>query len=88
MITKEQKAEVISKHGENPQDSGKSEVQVAMLTDRVNDLTRHLSEHKNDHHSRRGLIKMVSKRRKLLNYLKKNDINRYREIIGKLSLRK
>jgi len=88
MITKEQRAEVISKYGETPQDSGKSEVQIALLTDRVNDLTRHLSEYKNDHHSRRGLIKMVSKRRKLLNYLKRNDIERYRKIVKKLKLRK
>jgi small subunit ribosomal protein S15 len=88
MITKEQKAEIVAKHGDKPNDSGKPEVQVALLTARINDLTGHLIENKKDHHSRRGLIKLVNKRRKLLDYLMKNEINRYRDIIKALGLRK
>jgi len=88
MINKEQKAEIVEKHGVNTSDTGKPEVQVAILTARINDLTGHLETHKKDHHSRRGLIQMVSKRRRLLDYLAKNDINRYREIIAALSIRK
>jgi small subunit ribosomal protein S15 len=88
MILQEQKAELVEKFGENKQDSGKSEVQVAILTARINDLTSHLSNNKKDHHSRRGLIKMVSKRRRLLNYLAKTDITRYRQLLKDLSLRK
>lgn len=88
MITKEVKAEIIQKHGESAKDSGKSEVQIALLTNRINDLTKHLESHKKDNHSRRGLIKLVSKRRKLLNYLAKNHIDRYRSILSELSLRK
>ncbi len=88
MVTKEQIAELVQKHGASPNDTGKPEVQVAILTTRINDLTGHLESHKKDHHSRRGLIKLVSKRRKLLDYLAKNDIARYRAIIAALSLRK
>ena len=88
MITKEQKADIIRKHGENPADTGKAEVQVALLTARINDMAGHLETHKKDNHSRRGLIKLVAKRRKLLNYLAANDISRYRAIIAALSLRK
>ena len=88
MITKEQKAELIQKFGDNPNDSGKPEVQVAILTAKINDLTGHLDTHKKDNHSRRGLIKMVSMRRKLLSYLMKNDIARYRTVIAALGLRK
>lgn len=88
MITKEQKADIIQKHGENQGDTGKTEVQVALLTARINDLTGHLENHKKDNHSRRGLIKLVAKRRKLLDYLAANDITRYRSIIAALSLRK
>ncbi len=69
-------------------DTGSPEVQIAVLTRRINDLTEHLKEHKKDHHSRRGLLKMVGKRRNLLNYLMKKDINRYRAIIEKLGIRK
>lgn len=88
MIYKEQKKEIVENFGSNTNDTGKPEVQVAILTARINDLTGHLSTHKKDHHSRRGLIQMVSKRRRLLNYLAKKDINRYREVIAALSLRK
>jgi small subunit ribosomal protein S15 len=88
MISNEQKAEIVQKHGASASNTGKSEVQVALLTARINDLTHHLESHKKDHHSRRGLIKLVSKRRKLLDYLTRTDINRYRQIIAALSLRK
>jgi small subunit ribosomal protein S15 len=88
MITIEQKTEAIAKFGDKPNDTGKSEVQIALLTLRINDLTSHLENNKKDHHSRRGLIKLVSKRRKLLDYLAKKDINRYRNILSALSLRK
>ncbi len=88
MIYKDQKQEIVEKFGDASKDTGKPEVQVAILTARINDLTGHLESHKKDHHSRRGLIQMVSKRRRLLNYLMKNDITRYREVIAALSLRK
>lgn len=88
MINKEQKAEIVLKHGESEANTGKTEVQVAILTARINDMTGHLGTHKKDNHSRRGLIKLVAKRRKLLDYLAKNDIARYRSIIAALSLRK
>jgi small subunit ribosomal protein S15 len=88
VINKEQKAEIIKKHGQTPEDTGKSEVQIALLTAHINDLTGHLDTHKKDNHSRRGLIKMVNKRRKLLEYLSKKDINRYRAVLKALSLRK
>ncbi len=88
MITQAQKAELVNKYGASEKDSGKSEVQIAVLTARINDLTQHLVGHKKDHHSRRGLIMMVSKRRKLLNYLMKKDIRRYRQTLVDLSLRK
>ncbi len=88
MINNEQKAEIVLKHGDSPENTGKSEVQVAILTARINDMTGHLETHKKDNHSRRGLIQLVAKRRKLLDYLAKNDISRYRAIIAALSLRK
>ncbi|MCX6155879.1 MAG: 30S ribosomal protein S15 [Candidatus Kapabacteria bacterium] len=88
MITKEQRAEVIEKYGSNPQDTGRTEVQVALLTQRINDLSIHLEGHKKDNHNRRGLIAMVSQRRSLLSYLAKKDIMRYRSIISSLGLRK
>lgn len=88
MITSTQKAELIKKFGETEKDSGKPEVQIAVLTARINDLTQHLLNFKRDNHSRRGLIKMVSKRRKILNYLMKKDITRYRQVLTDLSLRK
>jgi len=88
MITKEQKAEIIEKHGASLANTGKSEVQVALLTARILDLAHHLESHKKDHHGRRGLIAMVSKRRRLLDYLARTEISRYRSIIAALSLRK
>ena len=88
MISKESKAEIIAKYKRDEKDTGSPEVQIALLTERINELTEHLKVHKKDNHSRRGLLKMVGKRRNLLNYLAKKDINRYREIVEKLGLRK
>jgi small subunit ribosomal protein S15 len=87
-MTKEEKLELVKKFGANDKDSGKSEVQIALLTKRINDLTEHFSAHKKDHHSRRGLMMMVGKRRRLLDYLMKKDIARYRAIIKELNIRK
>jgi small subunit ribosomal protein S15 len=87
-MTKEEKLEIISKFGKDSNDSGKSEVQIALLTKRINDLTSHFDVHKKDHHSRRGLMMMVGKRRRLLDYLIKKDIARYRAIIKELNIRK
>ena len=88
MLLKEQKTEVISKNAVHEKDTGSPEVQIAILTRRINDLTEHLKANKNDHHSRRGLLKMVGRRKSLLNYLMKTDIERYRAIIAKLGIRK
>lgn len=88
MITNEKKLELIKKFGSNEKDTGSVEVQVAILTERITELTTHLKEHAKDHHSRRGLLKLVGKRRNLLEYLKKKDIARYRDLIEKLGLRK
>ncbi|MBQ9972204.1 MAG: 30S ribosomal protein S15 [Firmicutes bacterium] len=88
MMLKEEKAAVIAANKINEHDTGSPEVQIAILTKRINDLTDHLRTHKNDNHSRRGLFKMVGHRRNLLNYLQKKDINRYRAIIEKLGIRK
>ncbi len=85
---KEQKTEIIEKFKLHDGDTGSPEVQVAILTERINHLTEHLKIHKKDHHSRRGLLKMVGQRRGLLNYLQKKDIARYRSIVEKLNLRK
>lgn len=82
------KKAIIAKYGRNEADTGSPEVQVALLTERINHLTEHLKEHKKDHHSRRGLLKMVGQRRGLLGYLKDKDIERYRAIISELGLRK
>jgi small subunit ribosomal protein S15 len=87
-VTVAQKAEIIGQHQRAKGDTGSSEVQVALLTARINDLTDHFKKHVKDHHSRRGLLKMVSQRRKLLDYLKRTDANQYRQLIGKLELRK
>jgi small subunit ribosomal protein S15 len=87
-MTKEEKLEVIKKYGTNENDSGKSEVQIALLTKRINDLTTHFDAHKKDHHSRRGLMMMVGKRRRLLDYLADKEIERYRTIIKELNIRK
>ena len=87
-MTKERKQEVINTYKREEKDTGSPEVQIALLTERINELTEHLKVHKKDNHSRRGLLKMVGKRRNLLNYLAKKDINRYREIVKELGLRK
>ena len=88
MISKEVKTQIIDKYKRDEKDTGSPEVQIAILTERINELTEHLKVHKKDNHSRRGLLKMVGKRRNLLNYLSKKDINRYREIVDKVGLRK
>ena len=87
-MTAEQKREIISQFGKDENDTGKTEVQVALLTHRINHLTEHLREHKHDYHSRRGLLKMVGRRRRLLKYLQKKDVERYRALIAKLGLRR
>lgn len=88
MMRKEQKQEIIQTNKQHENDTGSPEVQIAILTKRINDLTEHVKIHAKDHHSRRGLLQMVGKRRNMLNYLAKKDINRYRELIAKLGLRK
>ncbi len=87
-MTKEEKLGIVKQYGTNEKDSGKSEVQIALLTKRINDLTDHFNVHKKDHHSRRGLMMMVGKRRRLLDYLANKDIERYRAIIKELNIRK
>lgn len=88
MIQKEKKTQVIAEYATHEGDTGSPEVQVAILTARINELTEHLKVHKQDNHSRRGLLKMVGKRRKMLDYLMAKDIERYRAIIAKLGIRK
>lgn len=88
MISKEKKAEIIKQYGRTPADTGSPEVQIALLTERINQLTEHLKNNKKDHHSRRGLLKMVGQRRGLLEYLKRTNIEGYRELIDRLGLRK
>ncbi len=88
MLRKEEKTKVIEENKLHDGDTGSPEVQIAILTKRINDLTEHLKNNKNDHHSRRGLLKMVGRRRNLLNYLIKTDIERYRAVIAKLGIRK
>lgn len=87
-MTREEKLEIVKKFGENEKDSGKTEVQIAILTKRINGLTEHFNSHKKDHHSRRGLMMMVGKRRRLLDYLADRDIARYRAVIKELNIRK
>nr|WP_330400974.1 30S ribosomal protein S15 [Sporanaerobium hydrogeniformans] len=87
-MTKERKQELMEKYGRTTNDTGSPEVQIALLTERINHLTEHLRAHKKDHHSRRGLLMMVGKRRGLLDYLIKTDIERYRAIIAELGIRK
>lgn len=87
-MTKERKQKIINTYRRDEKDTGSSEVQIALLTERITELTEHLKVHPKDNHSRRGLLKMVGKRRNLLNYLAKKDLNSYREIAQKLSLRK
>ena len=88
MIAKEKKQAIIAEYGRTPNDTGSPEVQIAVLTARIQELTEHLKSNQKDHHSRRGLLKMVGQRRGLLDYLKKTDIERYRALIEKLGIRK
>jgi small subunit ribosomal protein S15 len=87
-LTLERKTEIIGEHQQHATDTGSAEVQIAMLTDRINHVTQHLRVHRHDHHTRRGLLKMVGQRRRQLAYLNKKDVERYRAIIAKLGLRK
>ncbi len=87
-LSQQQKAEIMNEYQVGPGDTGSPEVQVALLTAQITDLSDHFKVHKKDHHSRQGLLRMVNHRRKLLDYLRKKDINRYRELIGRLGLRK
>lgn len=88
MITQERKAELIKEFGRNEQDTGSSEVQIAILTERINNLNKHFKEHKHDYHSNRGLLKLVGRRRHLLAYLRNTDVAKYREVISRLGLRR
>jgi small subunit ribosomal protein S15 len=87
-LTADRKREIVAKHGRGDGDTGSTEVQVALLTARINELTEHLREHRKDHHSRRGLLMLVGKRRRLLKYLQASDIDRYRALIQELGLRR
>jgi small subunit ribosomal protein S15 len=87
-LTKEEKQEIVASFGMNSKDTGSTEVQIALLTARIRDLTEHFKSNKKDHASRRGLLKMVGQRRRLLRYLKNTDINKYRDLLVKLNLRK
>ncbi len=87
-LNKEKKQEIIKKYARTEGDTGSAEVQIAILTEEINNLTKHLTEHKHDFHSRRGLLKKVGQRRSMLNYLLKTDVTRYREVIKSLGLRK
>jgi small subunit ribosomal protein S15 len=87
-LTTEAKSQLIAEHRRSDTDTGSAEVQIAVLTKRITDLTEHLKMHQKDHHSRRGLLQLVGRRRRMLEYLKREDINRYRELIAKLGLRR
>ena len=87
-LTQERKREIIAQFGENAQDTGNTRVQIALLTQRINDLTAHLREHRMDHHSRRGLLMLVGPRRRLLNYMQRSDLEGYRSLIRELGLRR
>tara|TARA_B100000029_G_scaffold516615_1_gene631737 strand:+ start:1228 stop:1497 length:270 start_codon:yes stop_codon:yes gene_type:complete len=87
-LSVDDKTQIIAEYGQNSSDTGSTEVQVALLSARINQLTEHFTGHKKDHHSRRGLLRMVNKRRKLLDYLKETDGNRYQELIKRLGLRR
>jgi small subunit ribosomal protein S15 len=87
-LTQERKAEIVTKFGADAKDTGNTRVQVALLTERINDLTEHLRSHKKDHHSRRGLLMLVGRRRRLLNYMQSSDLEGYRELIRELGLRR
>ncbi|MEX0674605.1 MAG: 30S ribosomal protein S15 [Gaiellaceae bacterium] len=87
-LAKEDKLEIVKKYGRSETDTGSAQVQIALLTARINELTEHLRTHKHDHHSRRGLLKLVGRRRRFLNYLQKNDLEAYRALIQELGLRR
>lgn len=87
-LTKDRKQELVGKYGRSETDTGSAEVQVAMLTERINELTEHLRTNSKDHHSRRGLLKMVGRRRRLLRYLERSDLERYRSLVAELGLRR
>ena len=87
-LTQERKQELVTKYGDGPADTGKAEVQIALLTARINELTDHLRTHSKDHHSRRGLLMLVGRRRRFLNYLQRSDLERYRALVRELGLRK
>lgn len=88
VLTKDKKSELMNTHKHHDGDTGSTEVQIAIFTERINYLTEHFKDHKKDHHSRRGLLKLVGKRRRLLDYLKYKDVQRYKDIVEKLNLRK
>jgi small subunit ribosomal protein S15 len=87
-LTLQKKRELVERFGESPTDTGKAEVQIALFTERINDLTEHLREHRKDHHSRRGLLMLVGRRRRLLQYLQREDLERYRSVVRELGLRR
>ena len=87
-LSTEQTAQIVKDYAREPNDTGSAEVQIALLSERINDLSDHFKKHIHDHHSRQGLLRMVSQRRKLLDYLKNKDVQRYRDLIGSLGLRK
>ncbi len=87
-LTQDRKREIVEKFGDAPTDTGKAEVQIALLTERINELTEHLRAHRKDHHSRRGLLMLVGRRRRFLNYLQRNDLERYRGLLRELGLRR
>jgi small subunit ribosomal protein S15 len=87
-MSAEQKQSIVDEYGKNPKDTGSTEVQIALLTARISDLTPHFQSHKKDHHSRQGLVRLVNQRRKLLDYLKSKNLERYRELIARLGLRR
>ena len=87
-LTFDRKREIVERFGKSAEDTGSTEVQVALLTERINGLTEHLRDHSKDHHSRRGLLMLVGQRRRLLNYLRRSNLDRYRTLIGELGLRR
>lgn len=87
-LTKDRKSELIGKYGRDEGDTGSAEVQIALMTERINELTDHLRSHAKDHHSRRGLLMLVGKRRRMLRYLERTDLDRYRALVGDLGLRR
>ena len=87
-LTQDAKREIVTQYGDSPEDTGNTRVQIALLTARINELTEHLRTHRKDHHSRRGLLVLVGKRRRMLNYMQRNDLDAYRELIRELGLRR